>query len=45
LIEVDTTELRLCELLNLLEVERRLMTALGTTPTLAYATNRSLGSN
>jgi uncharacterized protein len=45
LLESPTTEARLGELLDLLESERRLMTALGTTPTLSYATNRPLGSN
>ncbi len=45
LLESPTTEDRLGELLDLLENERRLMTALGTTPTLAYATSRPLGSN
>ena len=45
LLESPTTEERLKALLDLLESERRLMTALGTTPTLSYATNRPLGSN
>ncbi len=45
LLEMPTTESRLQALAELLESERRLMTALGSTPTLSYATNRSLGAN
>lgn len=45
LLETATTEDRLQALLDLLESERRLMTALGSSPTLSYATNRPLNSN
>jgi Lon protease-like protein len=41
LLELPTTERRLQALYDLLESERRLMTAFGTAPTLSYATNQS----
>lgn len=45
LLELPTTQDRLQVLLDILVSERRLMTALGSTPTLSYATNRPPGSN
>jgi Lon protease-like protein len=45
LLELETTDSRLRALGELVESERRLMTAFGTTPTLSYATNRPLGAN
>jgi Lon protease-like protein len=45
LLELATTEIRLDQLVDLLETERRLMTAFGKAPTLSYATNRPPASN
>jgi Lon protease-like protein len=45
LLELATTENRLQTLIDLLESERKLMTALGTMPTLSYATNRPMETN
>lgn len=45
LLELPATDSRLRALIDLVDTERRLMTAFDTMPTLSYATNRPVGTN